>query len=102
MFHQKDVQAISDPISCNHPTVLMGSFNLPDVEWRASPHPTAKESLSKSFLEICESHSLEQAVDKCTLGVNIIDLILSNQVGLSDSVIVGLPIGSSDHYTVTF
>lgn len=101
-FTRQMYKAISDLISCDHPTVVMGDFNLPDIDWRARPNPTAKQSLSKSFLEMCESHSLEQLVDKCTLGNNILDLVLSNRVGLIDSVVVGPPIGSSDHSSVTF
>lgn len=94
-------KALSDLISCDHPSVVMGDFNLPDITW-TGPKPLAKSCQSKAFLDLCESHSLLQLVAKGTLGSNVLDLVLCNRSNIIYDLSLGPPVGASDHAVVTF
>ncbi|EYC44413.1 hypothetical protein Y032_0462g1896 [Ancylostoma ceylanicum] len=94
------VKAISDMVSANLPCIVAGDFNFPDICWSSSP--VAKSAVSKSFLELCLTHTLSQVVNAPTHGDRILDLVLCNEDNIIDNISILPPLGSSDHSTINF
>lgn len=98
-------KALGDLLSCNHPCIICGDFNLPDIKWnettltRCDDHSS---SAPKKFLELCCHYGLKQLVKGPTLGDNILDLVLTNADQLIFNVASECPIGNSDHGSVKF
>ena len=94
--------AIADLASCAHPVVITGDFNLRDLKWQMADRlNTSISRISSDFLSLCSSLQLEQLVARPTRGENILDLVLSNQQGLIENVVIGPPFGQSDHASVS-
>ena len=53
--------------------VLSGDFNLPNIDWKSHYYGNDYESM---FLEMVMDTKMEQIVDFCTRGANVLDLIL--------------------------
>ena len=53
--------------------VLSGDFNLPNIDWKSYYSGDDYESM---FLEMVMDTEMEQIVDFCTRGANVLDLIL--------------------------
>lgn len=92
--------AISDLVECEHPSVLLGDFNYPDISWPDFREPFSSDSAC--FVEMMRSHRLVQFVNEATRGSHILDLLLSSEKSFVDGVIVGPPVGLSDHRCVKF
>ncbi|XP_063799524.1 uncharacterized protein LOC134966584 [Pseudophryne corroboree] len=78
--------------------IIMGDFNLPDVNWEGS---FASSATSGTFLHSLQGASLKQLVREPTRKDSILDLILTNGDRISD-IYVGEHLGSSDHQAVWF
>lgn len=78
--------------------IIMGDFNLPDVNWEES---SASSTRSRDILNSLQGASLKQLVGEPTRKDAILDLILTNGDRISD-VHVGENLGSSDHQAVWF
>ena len=58
--------------------VIVGDYNLPDIDWTV---PVSNGNSSHdSFLNTCLQNNLEQLVTEPTRGINILDLILTNDL----------------------
>ncbi len=78
----------------NDNILLVGDFNLRDINWETWEASTAP---SKQFLETLEENDLTQLVDKPTRGNNIIDLVITGLNSIVDNVTVEEPFSTSDH-----
>ncbi|GAB0203202.1 hypothetical protein GRJ2_002785800 [Grus japonensis] len=79
--------------------VLMGDFNLPDINWE---HHTADTSRSRSFLKHLDDNFLVQLLKEPTRKGALLDLLLVNREGLVGEVAIGGRLGHSDHEVVEF
>ncbi|GAB0204012.1 mitochondrial enolase superfamily member 1 [Grus japonensis] len=79
--------------------VLMGDFNLPDVNWE---HHTADTSRSRSFLKHLDDKFLVQVLKEPMRKGALLDLLLVNREGLVGEVAIGGRLGHSDHEVVEF
>lgn len=94
-------KAIIDLVSCNWPCVVVGDSILPDIGWSNNVAMRSLCSVSRAFLDLCSSNSLKQHVTDCTLGNNVLNLMLSTD-GLVNNVRVNPPRDSNDHKSFTF
>ena len=91
--------------ACNHPIIILGDFNLPDIDW---PSNTARsDGVHDAFLTCFNTFGLTQFVNQPTRinlsgKDNILDIILSNDCLLINSVDCIPPLGTSDHNIVGF
>lgn len=92
--------SVSDILECDHPRVLLGDFDYPDIYWRAPQKSTSADS--HIFAEMVRSHNLEQLVKKPTRSSHVPDLLFSSKKSLINEVSVGPPVGLSDHNCVEF
>lgn len=94
---------ISTLCLCPHPVVLVGDFNLPDIDWNdlRISEETSKESV---FVNTCLSNGLYQLVSEATRkpSGSLIDLLLTTEPGIIDHVCVIDPPVRSDHQAITF
>ncbi len=74
--------------------LLMGDFNLRDIDWKSLEGTT---NASKLFLQTLEDNCLFQLVSEPTRGNNLIDLVITGNPEMVDSVSVELPFSTSDH-----
>ncbi|GAB0177896.1 hypothetical protein GRJ2_000254900 [Grus japonensis] len=79
--------------------VLMGDFNLSDVNWE---HHTADTSTSRSFLKHLDDNFLVQLLKELTRKGALLDLLLMNREGLMGELAIGGCLGHSDHEVVEF
>lgn len=79
--------------------VLCGDFNLTDIFWESN---TAKTRLYRWFLECMEEFFLVQLLSKPARGGTMLDLLLENRERLVGDVVVGGPLGHSDHEIIVF
>ncbi|GAB0186949.1 hypothetical protein GRJ2_001160200 [Grus japonensis] len=70
--------------------VLMGDFNLPDVNWE---HHTADTSRSRSFLKHLDDNFLVQVLKEPMRKGALLDLLLMNRHGLMGDVAIGGHLG---------
>ena len=75
-------------------TLIVGDLNFPGIDW-ANGSTTAK---GRAFYEACEDAFLQQHVEVPThKDGNILDLVLSNEIGMVRDVDMMGRIGASDH-----
>ncbi len=80
--------------------LLVGDFNFPKLNWE-SPSSTISGS-HELFFSTVISNSLHQFVLKPTLGNNILDLVLCNDVDFVLSCAIAPGFSTSDHNSVIF
>uniref|UniRef100_UPI00398F88A5 uncharacterized protein n=1 Tax=Pristiophorus japonicus TaxID=55135 RepID=UPI00398F88A5 len=78
--------------------VVMGDFNL-HIDWS---NQIARGSLEEKFIECIRDCFLEQYVTEPTREQAILDLILCNETGKINDLLVKDPLGMSDHNMVEF
>ncbi len=78
----------------NSNVILLGDFNLRDINWDTRDAPS---QASRLFLETLEQNNLEQLVTEPTHGKNLIDLVITGNTDLVDKVVVTEPFSTSDH-----
>ena len=79
----------------NRPLLLMGDFNYPDIDWSTS---TGGSATSQRFVDGVEDGFLTQHVmDGTCNGAKFLDLVISSEPEMTDSVLVLDKFGSSDH-----
>ena len=86
----------------NHDIVLVGDFNLPDINWNTL---SATSYTSEQFCDFVFIHNLSQLVDKPThRRGNILDLVLTNSETrfLKVSVSQEQHLLLSDHFIISF
>ncbi|KAK6017038.1 hypothetical protein OSTOST_17474, partial [Ostertagia ostertagi] len=98
-FSEQLAKAISDLSTVSFPVIVLGDFNLPEINWaqwdswKEETHP-----LSVTFA----SHGFKQYIKEPTRGSNILDLLFSNDHELLSNVSVNSSIGHSDHLSISF
>ena len=97
-----NINSICDSIhkACSYDdVVLVGDFNFRDINWSTycSPH-----ELDNIFIETLEENSLYQLIQEPTRGSNILDLLLTSNLDLVDSVLVDEKFSTSDHNSLFF
>ena len=80
------------------PVVITGDFNLPGINWEIPDAPTAFKQ--NQFLDTFLSFGLVQKVTEPTRRNKVLDLVLCNDANFVYDVVVGPPVGLSDHNTV--
>lgn len=96
-------KAISDHCCCDGPSLVLGDFNLADMEWYSRCDDTLLHSaVTKDFIDMFVSHNFSQLVDKPTRGESFLDLVFCNCDRLVTQLSVTPPIGNSDHATIDF
>ena len=82
--------------------LLMGDFNFADIDWLAPVPDTSVRPDSKLFLECLDDCFITQHVTNPTRGDAILDLVLTQDPDVVSDVVVGEPLGTSDHNMVLF
>ena len=77
--------------------VLVGDFNLSDIDWSTVFRDT---DLNCRLLDILLDHLMSQQVLEPTRGKNILDLVITTNEGLIRNLQVGEPF--SDHNSIAF
>ena len=86
----------------SHNLILLGDFNLPDINWDILYGNSAAAEL---FYDMCFEFNLSQLVSCPThTHGNILDLLTNNEELISTICVspIDNPLISSDHYTITF
>ena len=78
------------------PCIIMGDFNLPDIDWVNM----LASNRSESFLELIMDSFLYQNVNRPTRGDNILDLVLSCDKDMVNDLQMQCPIANSDHNVI--
>lgn len=93
-------KVISDLVSCEFSSVVVGDFNMPGIDWNKDDYAAPSEF--KVFTDMLVCHNFKQMVLEPTRCSSILDLVLSNDSELIHNVSVSAPVGLSDHNSVTF
>ena len=101
-----NLQTICEEQSFTH-LLICGDFNLPEIDWENEISPTNPNCVSYRFMEAIRVCFLTQHVTKAThkrgdQRANILDLVLTNEEGMVDSVSHEAPLGKSHHCTLIF
>ncbi|GMR57032.1 hypothetical protein PMAYCL1PPCAC_27227, partial [Pristionchus mayeri] len=92
---------LNDFTICQHPSVMMGDFNIPAIQWPLDKNIKYK-GIEEAFVDFVEIANLIQTVEKPSRDKNFLDLIFTNDHDLITNVEVTPPIGNSDHHTITY
>lgn len=78
--------------------ILIGDFNIPDINW------STLESLApgKRLLNLTDNKFMTQKITKPTRGNNILDLLFSTKDSLVTDIEIGEGLGTSDHCCIRF
>ena len=91
---------LADFISSSEHVIIVGDFNLPDINWSTL---TGTSSLSSSFCDLIFDYNLVQFVDSPThIKGNILDILLSNTTFIHNVHVEPSQLISSDHFMVLF
>ena len=78
--------------------ILMGDFNYPDINWEEG----RASGKGEKFLDTVQNNFLYQHVKEPTRGMNILDLVLTDDLNMVDNVRCEAPFGRGDHAVVCF
>ena len=82
--------------------LLLGEFNLPDIDWDLIS-PLQPNSLSDYFCDcILNFFSLSQLINQPTRLDAVLALVISNRPENISNIKIGDGLGSSDHNIITF
>ena len=84
-------------VSCEK-VIVMGDFNFPELSWGENDFV----SESHPFVECLNNNFLTQLVDEPSRGKNYLDLVISSDENMVDSLSVGEPFETSDHQLIRF
>lgn len=79
--------------------LLLGDFNLPDINWNLN---TGTNQQAKLMIDFIENNYLHQCVMEPTRGRNILDLVITSQENLVSNITVGEHLGTCDHRLIRF
>ena len=94
------VKCLKKLCSTANRVLLLGDFNLPEIDWNYYRGPD--NVIYNSFIYFVNSYGLSQCVNQPTRGNNILDLVLSSGHSLIKDFYCLPPIGVSDHNVVVF
>jgi hypothetical protein len=87
---------LEDIVTTNHETVIMGDFNLPNIDWTTLQAPAPGNKL----LNFVNDNNLRQHVLQATRQQNILDLVISTEIDLIQNVCILDKLG--DHQMIEF
>jgi hypothetical protein len=96
----KVLNIIGDCINCTWPTILLGDFNLPNIDWSSAE--AHEQRLHEPFINFVCENGFTQFVCEPTRKDTILDLELCNDEFFISECDVIAPIGTSDHCGVHF
>ncbi|EYC14966.1 hypothetical protein Y032_0038g3549 [Ancylostoma ceylanicum] len=88
---------ISDLSSCELPTVVVGDFNMPGIDWNSDD-----SSSSLPFRDVIRCHGFTQYIISTTRDSSTLDLLFANFTELIDNDLLHAHVGTSDHSSITF
>ena len=94
------VKCLAKHISRKYANLIVGDFNCPRINW--VEYTSSSDNVHSTLLNFVISNGLSQFVHFPTRCENILDLILSTDNQLLNSVSPNPPLGHSDHILVTF
>ena len=91
-------------VMCDHELIILGDFNLPDINWS---NLSCNKSTSSLFCDFVFDHELFQFVESATHSKgNILDLVLAKSDDLVQETLIHtnepLPNMISDHHLISF
>jgi len=86
--------------SKSHSNIVTGDFSCPGINWIALH--SQNDGVHNTFLDYVISAGLSQCVNFSTRGRNTLDLVLTDDDQLINSVVADDAFGDSDHDTVKF
>ena len=87
-----------EEITCEDNCIIFGDFNLPVTEWGGTMNSHSGQELYSNLNE----SALYQHVTQPTRGDNILDILLTTNENLVNSVYVGAEFSTSDHRIISF
>ena len=98
---------LSDSVKClqalcstDKITVILGDFNLPNIDWSCYHCPG--NPVYNEFLKFVNTYGFHQFVTEPTRDCHILDLVLSTSSSFVSALQVTWPISTNDHNTVVF
>src|SRR5215469_10717262 len=83
--------------------IIVGDFNLPDIDWNMS---TAQSTFSRDFLSTVQEHGLCQLVSESTRSrgnqSSLLDLVIVSDETMVGDIQYQEPIAKSDHSVILF
>jgi hypothetical protein len=80
------------------PFLLLGDFNMPEIDWDEGTFPAKYREFSETLLEL----GINQFVREPTRQQNTLDLVFGNEPNLISDIAVHPSFGTMDHKHVTF
>ena len=82
--------------------MLLGDFNYPNIVWEDKYATGSGNAAESNFCECLRDEGLSQHITLPTRGrlenrSNILDLVITNERGMVDSILHESPLGKSDH-----
>jgi hypothetical protein len=105
-YEPADLNYLTNSLQCilqqctEYNVLLMGDFNLPQVDWIHYHAPNT--NFYNSFLKFVNDNALHQYVLEPTRQGNILDLVFANDNTLVSDLQVLDPFGSADHNVINF
>ena len=96
----KTTDGLNNFLNTKGPTIIVGDFNCPDINWKSSSTPI--RGASYQLYHFVTANCFSQSVDKPTRGNSLDDLVFINQPMLLSELNVDPPFSSSDHCVVSF
>ena len=93
-------ECIKSLLLTNYIMVVVGDFNLPDVDWELLTSPI--DGVQDVLLDMFMDSNLEQLVDFPTRVNNTLDLVLCTNASFIIDIKPSMPLGLSDHESVLF
>ena len=101
------IEMLNDVAALNYShTLIMGDFNLPEINWEQQATSMSTEHVTTRFIECIRDGFLFQHVKQPThysgpdQTSNILDLVMTNEEGMIDEIEYDVPIGNSHHVTL--
>ena len=77
--------------------IILGDFNYSDINWNSH---SCKTRASDQFINKIHDMYLHQVTEEATRNKAILDLVLTSDVDLIEDLVVGEPLGNSDHNSI--
>jgi len=95
---QQLVSCLETGLNKHGPTVIIGDFNCPDIDWLNPSH--SMDICQKLFYDFTVNNGFSQCVSSPTRLCNILDLVLVNDPFIISRIDVSPPFSTSDHNVV--
>ena len=96
----KSIQCFQKLCATSKHVVILGDFNLPDLDWNFYHGPD--NIIYNLFCKFINTYGLSQFVQEPTRNNNILDLVLCSLTNFILEINVSAPIGNSDHNVINF